>query len=403
VRTPWGDAIDYEKPAVREFAIRNALMWATEYHVDGLRLDATHAIADPGEPHLLAEMRERIRGALPAEREFVLIAEDERNERALLLPPPEGLGLDAVWADDVHHVVRRLTAGDSDAYFADYAGSAEELAAALRRGWLYEGQRSEVHGGPRGTSAEGIPAPAFVHCIQNHDQVGNRAFGDRLTESVGLPVFRAASALLLLSPFTPLLWMGQEWAATSPFRYFTDHPEELGRLVTEGRRREFGRFAAFADPALRERIPDPQDPATFDASRLRWEERSLMPHAGVVELYRELLRLRREHPALRERGRDSWDVVAVGDGAVGMRRRSGSGEAVLVVAAFGGAVRVDTARFPELGAGEGRRWEPVLATEEGRFGGEVEGRVVTVGRDGVVEVGGAGAVVLEGVGERVLV
>ncbi|HEU0014046.1 MAG TPA: malto-oligosyltrehalose trehalohydrolase, partial [Longimicrobium sp.] len=236
VCTPWGDAIDYARRPVREFAIRNAEHWVREYRLDGLRLDATHTIADPSPTHLLAELAQRVRAA--ADRPVVLIAEDERNERALLLPPPEGAGLDGVWADDLHHQLRRHTAGDHESYFSDYTGTAEDVAKTLRRGWFYEGQVSRNHGAPRGTPADGLPPRAFVHCIQNHDQVGNRALGDRLTESVPLPVYRAASALLLLSPYTPLLWMGQEWAATSPFQYFTDHPPELGKLVTEGRREE---------------------------------------------------------------------------------------------------------------------------------------------------------------------
>jgi maltooligosyltrehalose trehalohydrolase len=397
VRTPWGDAIDYRRRAVREFAIRNALHWALEYHADGLRLDATHEIAEPGEPHLLAEMGERIRAALPEGREFVLIAEDERNDRSLLLPPPVGLGMDAVWADDLHHQLRRLTAGDREGYFADYSGSMGDVVETLRGGWFYRGQRSAFQGAPRGTPPEGIAPPGFVHCIQNHDQVGNRAFGDRLTESVPLPIYRALSALLLLSPYTPLLWMGQEWAASTPFRYFTEHPEELGRLVTEGRRREFGGFSAFADHAARERIPDPQDPAAFEASRLRWEEAERMPHAGVRALYRELLALRATHPALRRRGRESWSVAALGGDTLSLTRRGGAGEAsLLLVACFGEGREVELGAREETRAPVGGRWELLLATEEGRFGGEAGGVVATVSPAGRLRAAGAGAVVLEG-------
>ncbi|HWK89175.1 MAG TPA: malto-oligosyltrehalose trehalohydrolase, partial [Longimicrobium sp.] len=385
--TPWGDAIDYATPAVREFAIQNALHWVREYRVDGLRLDATHTIEDPSPTHLLAELAERVRAA--AERPVVLIAEDERNERALLLPPPEGPGLDAVWADDLHHQLRRHTAGDHEGYFADYTGTAEDVAETLRRGWFYEGQASRNRGGPRGTPAEGLPPRGFVHCIQNHDQVGNRALGDRLTESVPLPVYRAASALLLLSPYTPLLWMGQEWAATTPFQYFTEHPDELGRLVTEGRRREFGKFSAFADPAVRERIPDPQAPETFARSRLRWDEAEREPHAGILALYRELLRLRRTHSALRQRDRGSFGVAALGEHGIVLRRQ-GSREALMVVVSFGGPLVVDVA---EAHAPDGRPWELLLSTEEGRFGGETEGAIATLSPGGRLEVGGAGAVV----------
>jgi maltooligosyltrehalose trehalohydrolase len=393
VKTPWGDAIDYGEPAVREFALQNALHWAAEYHLDGLRLDATHAIADPSTPHLLEEMRARVRAALPEGREFVLIAEDERNERRLLLPPPEGMGLDAVWADDLHHQLRRATAGDHEGYFADYTGSLDDVAETLRRGWFYTGQRSASHGAPRGTPTEGIPPERFVHCIQNHDQVGNRAFGDRLTETVPLPAYRALCALLLLSPYTPLLWMGQEWAVSTPFQYFTEHPDELGRLVTEGRRREFGRFSAFADAALRERIPDPQAAATFARSKLRWEERERMPHAGVLALHRELLALRRAHPALLRRERGSWSVAAAGAG-LALRRTGAAGEGLLLVVSFAGALSLDLASSGAARAPEGARWELLLSTEEGRFGGEEEGALARLSAGGGLELGGAGGVVL---------
>jgi maltooligosyltrehalose trehalohydrolase len=395
--TPWGDAIDYARRPVREFAIQNALHWAHEYHVDGLRMDATHAILDDSKVHVLQELGQRVRASLPADRQFVLIAEDERNERRVVLPPPEGCGLDGVWADDFHHQLRRHTAGDHEAYFSDYTGSVRDVVRTLRQGWFYQGQRSQNHGAPRGTPADGLPPRAFVHCIQNHDQVGNRAFGDRLTESVSLPVYRAASALLLLSPYTPLLWMGQEWAATTPFQYFTDHPEELGKLVTEGRRKEFGKFSAFADPAVRERIPDPQAPSTFQNSRLRLDEAQRPPHAGVLALYRELLRLRRTHPALRRRGRDSFAVAALGEHGIALRRTAADGRALLLVVSLEGALSVDLGATEETRA-PSDRWELRLSTEEARFGSDGEGELVRLSPEGQLEMRGAGAVVLEGAG-----
>ncbi len=400
--TPWGAAVNYDgegSAAVRELVIGNAVHWVREYHLDGLRLDATHAILDDSPTHLLAELAERTRAAAGPDRHFVLIAEDERNERRLVLPRGEGgLGLDAVWADDLHHQLRACVAGDREGYFAAFTGSAEDIAATLRKGWFYEGQPARSRGAPRGTPADGLPLPAFVHCIQNHDQVGNRAMGDRLCHGVPLPAYRAASALLLLTPGTPLLWMGQEWAATSPFLYFTDHPEELGRKVTEGRREEFRHFSAFVDPARRARIPDPQDPETFRRSRLDWEERERPPHAGVLALYRELLALRRGEPALRARGRDTVAAVAVGETAVALRRSDGRGSALLLVAGLGpGRLRVDTATREETRPPEGARWDLVLSTEEGRFGGERVGELATVSAGGVLELEGPGAVLLRAV------
>ena len=396
--TPWGAAVNYDgadaKP-VREFVIHNALHWAHEYHVDGLRLDATHAIVDDSPTHVLAEMAARVTESLDG-RHFVFIAEDERNERNVVTPRPEGgWGLDAVWADDFHHQVRRLLAGDHESYFADYAGTAPEIVQTLRKGWFYEGQESRNHGVARGTPAEGLPPAAFVHTIQNHDQVGNRAHGERLHHQIPLAKYRAAVALLLFSPYTPLLWMGQEWAASAPFLYFTDHPEELGKLVTEGRRKEFGKFSAFADPEVRERIPDPQAPETFERSKLDWTERDAPPHAGILALHRALLHLRRTHPALRTHDRATFAVAALGDDALVLRRVGEDGRAVLLVAAFGeGGVTVDLGALDEARAPGGGEWELYLSTEEGRFGGEAEGELVSLSPQGRLELHGAGAVVL---------
>jgi len=395
-RTPWGDAVDFDGPesaSVRELVINNALHWVHEYHVDGLRLDATHAIVDDSPVHVLAEMRARIRESLPAGRHFVLIAEDERNERAVVAPEPEGLGISAVWADDFHHQLRRRIAGDDEAWFADYGGTVDEIVETLRKGWFYEGQASPSHGCPRGTPADGLPPTAFVHCIQNHDQVGNRAHGDRLNHAVDFPPYRAAAALLLLSPYTPLLWMGQEWAATSPFLYFTDHPDELGRRVTEGRRQEFGQFRAFADPAERARIPDPQAPETFARSKLDWSERDRMPHEGMLALHRTLLHLRRAHPALRRRDRNAFAVEVLGPDAIALRR-TGDGSALLLVVSFSGPLHADLAARETTRLCDSAPWTLFLSTEEGRFGGDTEGEVATLSPDGRLSLAGTGAVVL---------
>lgn len=379
-RTPWGDAIDYDGPGsgpVRDFVLQNALMWALQYRVDGLRLDATHAILDDSPTHLLREVAGRLHALEPRR---IVIAEDERAEPRLVRPVEQGgYELDAVWADDLHHQLRRLTAGDREGYFARYGGTVDQVVATLRQGWWRE---------PRGAE---LPPRAFVHCIQNHDQVGNRAMGDRLTPSLPLPVYRALSALLLLSPYTPLLWMGQEWAASTPFQYFTDHPEELGRLVTEGRRREFRHFTAFSDAGARERIPDPQAEATFLRSKLRWDETGRMPHRGVRDLYTELLSLRRREPALRYRRREAFAVTGLGDGALAYRRTLPEGGAILVVVALHEGVDFDPAGRRETRAAPGRRWTPLLATEEARFGGEGGWRVDPSGR---VELRTPGAVVL---------
>jgi maltooligosyltrehalose trehalohydrolase len=235
--TPWGAAVNFDGEGshpVREFIVQNALHWIHEYHVDGLRLDATHAIIDDSPTHLLQELGERVRASVGPDRHVVLIAEDERNEARLITPVEEGgLGLDGVWADDFHHQVRRLTAGDREGYYANYSGTVDDVAATLERGWFYEGQVYPSHDEPRGTPARGVPPQRFVHTLQNHDQIGNRAMGERLHHQIELHVWRALSALLLLSPYTPLLYMGQEWVA-SITEVLSDREEEVLRRTAWG-------------------------------------------------------------------------------------------------------------------------------------------------------------------------
>jgi maltooligosyltrehalose trehalohydrolase len=379
--TPWGDAVNYdgeESAPVREMVLSNVEMWIRDYHADGLRLDAAHAIVDDGSPHLLEEIVSRARAAAPGRRVLV-IAEDERNEARLLRPREEGgMGLDGVWADDLHHQLRRAFAGDSEGYYRDYTGSAEDIARTLRQGWFYEGQVSKNLGHARGTPAERLPPRCFVHCIQNHDQVGNRAHGERLGHDVSQAAFRAMSTLLLLSPYTPLLFMGQEWNARTPFLYFTDHHEELGRLVTEGRRREFAGFARFAGDT----VPDPQAVETFERSRLDWSEAERPPHVQVRALYRELLRLRASEPALRERGRGSFDVRALGADALVLERQ-GAGQALLVFINLRGRMEH---RLPASS-----RAELVLWSEAPRFSGAEEAAPL---REGLVRLEGPSAAVV---------
>jgi maltooligosyltrehalose trehalohydrolase len=393
-QTPWGDAINFDGPesaAVRDFVLHNALYWALEYHVDGLRLDATHAIVDDSPRHILEEIAAALH-ALPDHRRLV-IAEDERNERRMVLPPEEGgLGMDGVWADDLHHQLRRLSAGDHEGYFASYSGTTGDLAATLRKGWFYEGQTTPTSGKARGTPADGIWPPRFVHCLQNHDQVGNRAFGERLNHEIPLPLYRALSTLLLFSPYTPLLWMGQEWAASSPFLYFTDHPAELGKLVTAGRREEFGHFSAFRDEELRETIPDPQAPETLTRSRLDWSERSRAPHDGVLRLYRDLLTLRRSEESLRDPGREGWSLEELGEAGLAIRREGEGSPPLLLLVVFRGEVSLSPDERPETAAPEGRHWLPVLVSEDLRYGGS--GAWGRLEADGSVHLVGPVAVVL---------
>ncbi|HEY8551757.1 MAG TPA: malto-oligosyltrehalose trehalohydrolase, partial [Vicinamibacterales bacterium] len=357
--SPWGQAINLAGEGsghVRAFFIENALMWLHEYHMDGLRLDAIHALHDePGEPFVDALVR-AVRERGPA-RSVLVTAEDDRNLRRLLLPAAEGgAGLDAVWADDFHHQVRRALAGDRDGYYADFTGSMEDLATTIRHGWFYRGQPSAYRNAPRGSDTEGVPRARFIYCVQNHDQIGNRAYGDRLHHTIDLPSWRAASTLLLCAPATPLLFMGQEWAASSPFLYFTDHEPELGVLVTRGRRAEFSRFEAFRDPVAAATIPDPQAESTFERSRLDWTERGREPHASVLRLYEALLALRKMLQPLGS-APDTIDARALDGDTIGVVRRGASMTMVAVERMRGAGTVV----VPLEGS---RRWRVQLTTEE---------------------------------------
>jgi maltooligosyltrehalose trehalohydrolase len=396
--TPWGAAVNFDgtgSAAVRELVIENALHWVHEYHIDGLRLDATHEIIDESEPHILQELAARVHHSVEGDRHVLLIAEDERNERQLIIPREEGgHGLDAVWADDFHHQVRRLVAGDDQGYYRNYGGTAADLAATVRRGWYYEGQVYPSSGAPRGTPADDLPPPRFVHAVQNHDQIGNRAHGGRLNHDVSLPEFRAVSALLLLSPYTPLLFMGQEWAASTPFLYFTDHPVELGRLVTAGRREEFKHFPEFADPEQRAAIPDPQAEETFSRSVLRWGERDTMPHAGVLALYRELVRIRRSHPALRARARSRFFVAQLGEHGIALRRSGTDGTDILLACAFRGGMDGRLDGVPDLDLPADPTLRTLLWTEEERFAGSDAAPAPTLD-GGSLRFSSPGALVME--------
>jgi maltooligosyltrehalose trehalohydrolase len=367
--TAWGPTINFDGPhsaMVRSFYIENALHWIHEYHIDGLRLDATHAIEDRSPQHVIHELAERVRATLD-DRSVLLIAEDHRNLATMINSPEAGgWGLDAVWADDFHHQVRRHLAGDSEGYYGDFTGAMADLVATVRQGWFFCGQYARHLDEPRGSDPSGIEPRRFVHCLQNHDQIGNRALGERLHHQIDLAAFRAATVLLLCSPATPLLFMGQEWAASTPFLFFTHHHEELGAKVTEGRRQEFRQFSAFRDPSARSRIPDPQALGTFLASRLQWDERQCEPHASMWRLYRELLGLRRSQPALRSPQRGDFDVARLSDSGLMLLRTCSSAPALCVIVDFHEGGETLELSWPEGLEG----WQPLLTTEDQPFSPE---------------------------------
>jgi malto-oligosyltrehalose trehalohydrolase len=305
-KTPWGAAIDVESPEkadIRAFFIDNALYWLTEYRFDGLRFDAVHAIYDGEERAFLREMAATIHARV--DRPVFLVLENEENEADLL-----GGAYTAQWNDDAHHGAHVATTGQTDGYYADYASDPIGLfARTLTQGFGYQGEPSGLRNGrPRGSRSSHLPLVAFVEFLQNHDQIGNRPFGERITRVAPVAAVRAASAALFLAPPTPLFFMGEEWDASTPFLFFCDFEPELARLVTAGRRDEFKHFAEFSDPSARERIPDPSAASTFAASKLQWSEVQAPEHAAALAFHRELLRVRREQIAPRTahvRGVDS--------------------------------------------------------------------------------------------------
>lgn len=301
--TLWGAAINFDgadSSPVREFFIHNALYWLTEYHFDGLRLDAVHAIIDDCAPHILTELATRVHEALDPERRVHLVLENDANEAHYLGAHRYA----AQWNDDIHHALHVLATGETDGYYADYADTpARHLGRCLAEGFAYQGEPSAYRDHTaRGEPSAQLPPQAFVSFLQNHDQVGNRAFGERIGQLAPAAAVRAAAAVYLLAPAIPMLFMGEEFGAATPFLFFCDFGGELREAVTEGRRREFRKFARFADAATQAAIPDPNEPATFAASKLDWDSLGDPERADSLAYYRELLRLRRETVVPRLRG-----------------------------------------------------------------------------------------------------
>ncbi|WP_219220169.1 malto-oligosyltrehalose trehalohydrolase [Variovorax boronicumulans] len=300
-QTPWGAAINYDGEqarTVRDFFVHNALYWVEEFRFDGLRMDAVHAIRDDSTPDIVSEICAALRDGPGRERQVHVVLENDANGAHYLERGADHAPLCATaqWNDDLHHAAHVLATGERDGYYADYADDAVgSFGLALAQGFVYQGQPSRFRNGERrGEPSDQLPLAAFVSFLQTHDQVGNRAFGDRIAMLADPVLLRAAYACLLLSPHTPMLFMGEEYAASTPFLYFCDFGPELAAAVSEGRRAEFGGFAAFKDEAARARIPDPNAASSFLASKLKWEERETGPHAAMLAHVRALLALRRD-------------------------------------------------------------------------------------------------------------
>lgn len=297
--TPWGEAINFDGPCswpVREFFIQNALYWLTEYNFDGLRLDAVHTIKDDSRRHILDELAETVRRQVDRERHVHLVLENDDNA-ARFLKREKGIvsGYTAQWNDDIHHSFHVAITGEKDGYYSDYVDRpTEHLARCLIDGFDFQGQPSSFREGTRrGEPSRHLPASAFVAFLQNHDQVGNRAFGDRLVEIADTRSLRAAVAILLLAPSPPLIFMGEEFGAKTPFLFFCDFERELAAAVTAGRRNEFARFARFSDRATREQIPDPSAAETYERSKLDWTSLENREHRDWLNFYQGLLAIRK--------------------------------------------------------------------------------------------------------------
>ncbi len=331
VDTPWGSAIDTRRPEVRRFFIDNAIYWLNEFHFDGLRFDAVHAINDHA---FLRGMAREIRAAVAPDRYIHLVLENDKNDGTLL-----GDGLyDAQWADDTHHCLHVLLTGEQSGYYSDYPDAAVKLARCLAEGVAYQGEASAYRNGrPRGTPTRHLPPMAFVTFLQNHDQVGNRAFGERLTTLADPAALRAAILLVLLSPQIPLLFMGEDCGTTAPFLYFTDHlSSDLAEAVKHGRRLEFADFDATAPGGGQQMIPDPNDPATFHASIF---DASGCRQDGTAwrALYRRLLAVRRMRIGPGIVGASSTGAEALGATGIRAAWRLGTGEMLTIAANFGDA------------------------------------------------------------------
>ncbi|MHB0775743.1 malto-oligosyltrehalose trehalohydrolase [Halomonas sp. WWR20] len=322
--TPWGPSIDFREPAVRRYFLDNALMWLQEYRIDGLRFDAVHAIS---ERDFLVEMGHEIRSRVDSRRHVHLVLENEGNTASLLNPE----GFNAQWDDDWHNVMHVLLTGEQEGYYSDFVDDATaKLVRCLSEGFIYQGQHSR-HGHVRGEPSGHLSPTAFVIFLQNHDQTGNRALGERLTVLADQQALAAATVMLLLSPMVPLLFMGEEWGSERPFLFFTEHHDELADAVREGRRGEFADFSAFRDEATRQQIPDPNALQTFYDSMPDFDRRDEPPHDAWLQRYRTLLALRHREIVPRLEGAVSLGAEALGDKAVVARWRMNDESQLMIV------------------------------------------------------------------------
>jgi maltooligosyltrehalose trehalohydrolase len=383
VETEWGQAINYDREqshGARTLAIENASYWISEYHLDGLRLDATQAIHDTSKDHLLAALTRAARAAareLSPGRSVVIVGENE-PQHATLVTAPEGggMGLDAIYNEDLHHTAVVAATGRNEGYYSEYLGTPQELLSAVKYGFLFQGQRYHWQKQRRGQWARGIAPMHIAGFLENHDQVANSSHGLRLWKLTSPGRLRALTTLLLCGPWTPLLFQGSEWCSSAPFFYFADHNPQLAALVRKGRARFLSQFSSCASPEAQAALPDPGDRSTFEASRLNWDDLGRPDHAAALALHRDLISLRKEDPLLAAQGTTDRDGRSVSiDGAVLgpecflVRYFAEDGADRLLIVNLGRELRLRPAPEPLLAPTRGARWRLLFSSDDRRYGG----------------------------------
>jgi len=366
----WGEAINYDgenSAPVREWVITNARYWIKEYHLDGLRLDATQQIFDCSPENVMTALTQAARQAAGG-RGIIVVGENEPQETKLARRPEYGgYGIDGLWNDDFHHAAHVALTGHSEAYYSDYQGRPQELISAVKHGYLFQGQRYSWQGKQRGTPGLDLRPAQFVLYIQNHDQIANSGRGERIHHLTSPGSYRAMTALMLLAPGTPMLFQGQEFAASNPFLFFADQNEDLRKLVRAGRIQFLSQFPSLAQPEMLEYHTDPGDPATFERCKLDFGERER--HRPVYEMHKDLLRLRREDPVVRVQKSGAVDGAVLGAEAFLLRYFGEQGDARLLLVNFGRDLRLDRAPEPLLAPLEHHTWKLLWSSEHPKYGG----------------------------------
>ena len=368
----WGEAINFDGPqctAVREFFCENARYWIEEFHFDGLRLDATQAIFDDSETHVIADIVRAARaGGRALDKAIYIVAENEPQDTRLARPQEEGgYGVDALWNDDFHHSARVALTGRHEYYYEDYRGTAQELLSALKWGYLFQGQHSRAQQKQRGTSALDMNGDHFVTYIQNHDQVANSSTGARIDRLTSPAELRALTAMMLLAPATPMLFQGQEFAASAPFLFFIDHHDELAQIIHRERHKFLAQFPAAASPEVQKHLAEATSPATFESCKLDFRERQLNAH--VYRLHRDLLSVRRSDVGIRQRRTDRMHGTVLGERALALRIFCEAGDR-LVIINLGPDLDLNSPAEPLLAPEAASTWQTVWCSEELKYGGQ---------------------------------